>query len=92
MTVTRIFVDRCVSHRAHRAESYARDARVALTGTATIAALNRADNALKAMIEDAKAARLGVKRLRTEAVRDEKRAARDRAVIERDREAIAQRA
>lgn len=82
---TRVSVDRCVSHRAHRAESFAREARIVLTGTATIASLNKADHALQRMIDDARSARAGVKRLRAEAVKLEKRAAKDRAVVERDR-------
>lgn len=89
---TRIAVDRCVSHRAHRAESFAREARIVLTGTATIASLNKADHALQRMIDDARSARSGIKRLRAEAVKMERRAAKDRAIVERDREMVEARA
>lgn len=89
---TRIPIDRCTHHRAFRAKQDATQAALALTGAATIAALNRADCALKAMIENAREARLGVKRLRADALRAEKRAAADRAVIEQDREWVEARA
>lgn len=85
-------IDRCTHHRAFKAKFLASEAALVLTGTATVAALNKADAALKAMIENAQQARLGVKRLRADALRAEKQAERDRAVIERDRGLVEARA
>lgn len=81
-------IDRCTAHRASVVAMHARAANTLLMGATTLIGLDKADKELAHLIENAKAAKAGIRRLRSEAVRVEKQAERDRRVIERDRVAL----
>lgn len=75
-------IDRCTHHRAFQVLGDAKTVSTTLTGVTTLQGLASADAALGRLIDNARAARAGVKRLKAEAVKAERREQKERAAFE----------
>ncbi len=78
-------IDRCTHHRAFQVLGDAKTVSTTLTGVTTLQGLAMADAALGRLIDNARAARAGVRRLKSEAVKAERREQKERQIFDEQR-------
>lgn len=78
-------IDRCTHHRAYQVVGDAKIISTTLTGVTTLQGLASADAALGRLIDNARAARAGVKRLKAEAIKAERREQKERQIFDEQR-------